>query len=494
MGIFRVAAESIGGALGDQWLERVEASNIDGNTIASYGVVSRSDEKRNRNRKGSPNVISNGSLIQVPENTFMLLVDSGKIIAATDDPGFYQVDNSRAPSIFFKSTGENSVEGYNNTDNNDIPRPGGIATAIQDTFERFKFGGSAPYEQKVIYINMMEIPSIRFGTPNPIIFGDRKLVPGTMLSTEIRAHGSYSIKVSDPILFYREVMHKTGAKDFVKDDLAEQYIDEFLAAFSDAIASMAYEDCSVIELPTRQRDIGKFMATTLDEDWLSQRGFYINSVAVRSMTYDEQTKEFINQHRQDALLLDPNKRAARMTRGISAGIENAGSNANGAMMGFAGVGLGMNAAGGQGGLSGVMNPGNQQGGQNSPAPSSATWTCSCGTSNQENAKFCGSCGSKKPEVRPEGAWDCSCGKVNTGAFCGSCGSKKPVVRAKGAWDCSCGQVNTGAFCGSCGNAKPAEEKAAVYKCNNCGFTPEDSSNLPKFCPSCGDKFDLTDRL
>jgi len=494
MGIFRVAAESIGGALGDQWLERIEASNIDGSTIASYGVVSRKGEKRNRNKKGSPNVISNGSLIQVPENTFMLLVDSGKIIAATDDPGFYQVDNSRAPSIFFKSTGENPVPGHNNTDNDEIERPGGIAQTIQDTFERFKFGGSAPYEQKVIYINMMEIPSVRFGTPNPIIFGDRKLVPGTMLSTEIRAHGSYSIKVSDPILFYREVMHKTGAKDFKKDDLAEQYIDEFLAAFSDAIASMAYEDCSVIELPTRQRDIGKFMATTLDDDWLSQRGFYISAVAVRSMTYDEQTKEFINQHRQDALLMDPNRRAARMTRGVAAGIENAGSNANGSMMGFAGVGMGMNAAGGQGGLSGVMNPVNQQAVNHAPAPSHATWTCTCGTNNDENAKFCGNCGSKKPVVRAEGAWDCSCGQVNTGAFCGNCGSKKPVVRAEGSWDCSCGQVNTGAFCGSCGNKKPAEEAAAVYKCNNCGFEPEDSSNLPKFCPSCGDKFDLTDRL
>jgi len=200
MGIFRVAAEAVGGTLGDQWLERIEASNIDNSTVASYGIVSRKGEKRNRNRKGSSNVISNGSLIQVPENTFMLLVDSGKIISVTDEPGFYQVDNSRAPSVFFTSDGENPIEGYNNTDNNQIDRPGGLVNTLKDSFERFKFGGGAPYEQKVIFINMQEIPSIRFGTPNPIIFGDRKLVPGTMISTEIRAHGTYSIKVSDPYL------------------------------------------------------------------------------------------------------------------------------------------------------------------------------------------------------------------------------------------------------------------------------------------------------
>lgn len=466
MGIIRVGMEAVGGTLADQWLERVEPANINNSIVASYGVVSRKDEKRNRNRKGSPHVISNGSLIQVPENTFMILVDSGKIIAATNEAGFYQVDNSRAPSIFFESSGENEVAGYNNTGNNGIERPGGIMNTVKDSFERFKFGGSAPYEQKVIYINMQEIPNIRFGTPNPIIFGDRKLVPGTMISTEIRAHGTYSIKVSDPILFYREVLNKTGDKDFAKDDMAEQYIDEFLAAFSDSIASMAYEDCSVIELPTRQREIGKFMAQTLDEEWLSQRGFFINSVAVRNMTYDEETKKFIDQHRQDALLLDPNRRAARMTRGVASGIENAGKNENGAMMGFAGVGMGMNAVGG--GLSDVMNPATPQAPvspQTAPqaAPEAGGWTCTnCGNTNNDAAKFCSGCGNKKPEPVAAGSWHCS----------------------------ECGTANTGKFCTNCGNKKP---EAATYQCNNCGFVPEDPSNPPKFCPSCGDKFDITDR-
>jgi membrane protease subunit (stomatin/prohibitin family) len=266
-------------------------------------------------------------------------------------------------------------------------------------------------------------------------------------------------------------MQKTGSSDFKKEDMAEQYIDEFLAAFSDAIANMAYENCSVIELPTRQREIGKFMSTTLDEDWLKMRGFYINSVAVRNMTYDEETKKFIDQHRQDSLLLDANRRAARMTRGVAAGIENAGSNANGSVMGFAGVGLGLNAAGGQGGLAGVMNPQNQGGvanqapkeeslGQNQP-----TWLCSCGSKNKESAKFCSSCGSAKPaqESKEGDGWTCSCGHTSHGAFCSECGSKKP------------------------------EEKAS-YKCNNCGWMPQDNTQPPKFCPSCGDKFDITDRI
>jgi len=75
--------------LADQWLETVEPQQMDNSTIASYGVPIRND-KRSSNRKGTSDIISNGSIIHVPENVFMLLVDGGKIVAATDDPGYYQ--------------------------------------------------------------------------------------------------------------------------------------------------------------------------------------------------------------------------------------------------------------------------------------------------------------------------------------------------------------------------------------------------------------------
>ncbi len=51
MGIFKVAASSVSGALADQWLERVEANDMNNNTIATYGVVSRKNDRRNRNKK-----------------------------------------------------------------------------------------------------------------------------------------------------------------------------------------------------------------------------------------------------------------------------------------------------------------------------------------------------------------------------------------------------------------------------------------------------------
>ena len=55
------------------------------------------------------------------------------------------------------------------------------------------------------------------------------------------------------------------------------------------------------------------------------------------------------------------------------------------------------------------------------------------------------------------------------------------------WICSCGSENKGKFCPECGKAKPVG--IPQYKCDKCGWEPDDKCHPPKFCPECGDPFD-----
>ena len=62
--------------------------------------------------------------------------------------------------------------------------------------------------------------------------------------------------------------------------------------------------------------------------------------------------------------------------------------------------------------------------------------------------------------------------------------------AANTWKCGCGAENTGKFCVECGTKKPASEP--TYRCDKCGWEPDDPKNPPKFCPECGDRFDGED--
>lgn len=55
------------------------------------------------------------------------------------------------------------------------------------------------------------------------------------------------------------------------------------------------------------------------------------------------------------------------------------------------------------------------------------------------------------------------------------------------WVCTCGSKNKGKFCPDCGKAKPTG--IPQYRCDKCGWEPDDKTHPPKFCPECGDPFD-----
>lgn len=65
----------------------------------TYGIYRGNSARKGQNKKGSQ-TISNGSVIHVYDNQFMMLVDGGKIIDYTAEPGYFTVDQSSSPSMF----------------------------------------------------------------------------------------------------------------------------------------------------------------------------------------------------------------------------------------------------------------------------------------------------------------------------------------------------------------------------------------------------------
>ncbi|MFY9213544.1 MAG: SPFH domain-containing protein [Tissierellaceae bacterium] len=397
MGLIKALTSSIGGSLADQWLEVIEPDNMGDNTVFTKGVMVRKDDRRGSNRKGTVDTVSNGSIIHVYPNQFMMLVDGGKIVDYTAEEGYYKVDNSSLPSLF----------------------NGSFKDSLKESFNRFKYGGVTPTAQKVYYINLQEIKGIKFGTPNPLNYFD------DFYNSELflRTFGTYSIKITDPILFFMEAIPRN--KDRIEiQDINEQYLSEFLEALQAAMNQMSADGIRISHVVSRGRELSKYMADVLDEDWKRMRGMEIQSVGISNISYDDQSKELINMRNKGAMLGDPSVREGYVQGSVARGLEAAGSNEGGATGAFLGMGLGMQSAGG---FMEAASSSNQRQMEKQSAQSSPT--------TQKNTWFCPECGNK-----------------NHGNFCTECGTKKPVSN----------------------------------KCSNCGYEPK--GEAPNFCPECGNKF------
>ena len=462
MGIIKAVASAVGGALADQWLEAIEPDDMGDRIVFARGVQVR--RGKGSNTKGSSDIVSNGSVIHVYPNQFMMLVDGGKVVDYTAEEGYYTIDHSAMPSMFNGQFGE----------------------ALKESFNRIRFGGITPTAQKVYYVNLQEIKGIKFGTRNSVNYFDNFYNAELFL----RAHGTYSIKVTDPLKFYGEVIPKNADRVDI-DSINEQYLSEFLEAFQTSVNQMSADGTRISFVTSKSRELGRYMADTLDEEWNKLRGMEIQSVGIASITYDEESQNLINLRNKGAMMGDPGIREGYVQSTIAEGLKNAGSNSAGSLAGFMGMGFGMQTGGGFMGAASntnmqqMQNQGNwsaagaQQAGMNpgpgvpagarqtgmDPGPGAPGGTARAGMNPGAGAPV----GTAQSGVNPgagapvgtaqsgmnpgpgTAGWYCpNCGTPNSGKFCSECGNPRPAAD----WTCSCGTVNSGKFCSECGKPRP----------------------------------------
>ena len=437
MGLIKAGFGALGGTLADQWKEYFYCEAMDKDTLVVKGR--KRTDSRSSNTRGSDNIITNGSIIAVADGQCMMIVEQGKIIEVCAEPGEFTYDTSTEPTIFSGSLGES------------------VKATFDTMVKRFTFGGDTGKDQRVYYFNTKELIDNKFGTPNPIPFRvvDSKI--GLDVDVSLRCSGVYSYRIADPLLFYTKVCGNIS-QDYTREELDGQLKSEFISALQPALAKLSDKELRPNQIVAHNTELENAMNEALSVKWGQLRGLQVVSIALGSVTLPPEDAEMIKQLQRTAVLQNPMMAGATLVGAQADAMKTAAANEAGAMTGFMGMGMAMNAGGGMNAQN-LFAMGQQQQSQQvqQPAPNASGWTCKCGTT--ATGKFCPECGSPKPA---EDGWICACGSVNKGKFCQNCGAKKP-------------------------------EGAPLYRCDKCGWEPEDPRNPPKFCPECGDLFDDRDK-
>lgn len=344
MGLTKAAIVSIGGTFADQWQDFLTIpAHLDPTAALFPAVPTGTNANRGSNTRGSRAIVSNGSMIIVPEGYGLLLFQDGELTAFADEPGGYVWDSNDTNSLSL------------------FARDGISKSLVKQSWERFKFGGQPGSQQLALFVNMKELPHNKFGTQSEIYWDD------AYFNAQVGAltRGTYSINIVDPILFVKQFvparyLQAQDIFDFTDrtNAAANQLFSEVIGSLAAAFSAYANASDRGNRITGIQRDATGFAETlshVVEEayQWKSTRGIKISKVNILGITYDENTRELLKSvQRADAL--DGTRGNVNLQASVAAGMQSAGESS-----GSEGI-LGLGIAAGTVNLSTLM--------QDAPAP------------------------------------------------------------------------------------------------------------------------------
>jgi membrane protease subunit (stomatin/prohibitin family) len=340
MGLIQSAKGAIVGSFTDQWKDFYTVpSNLKSTTALMPAVSVSTNAGRGGNQTASEDVITNGSKFIVPEGYALILLQDGAFTGFAAEPGAYEwnEDDVNSQSIF-------SGDGI-------------VSPLIKQSWDRFKFGGRPSSQQTGFFVSQQELSNNKFGTASEIYWDD------SYLNAQVGAlaRGSYTLRISDPLLFLRNFVptkYVQGKELFDLTDInnpaATQLFNEVISSLASALSIYANTPEVNNRMSRIQQDavgFGRSLSEAVENNfkWRSERGLEIVSTAIVAIEYDDASRELLKTvQRADAL--SGSRGNSNLQASLAAGFEAAGSTE-----GAAGI-LGLGFAAGTVGVGSIQQP------------------------------------------------------------------------------------------------------------------------------------------
>lgn len=280
--------------------------NIDSTAALFPAVLAGQRIERDASYRTPLAGVKDGSKIVVPEGYGLLLSEDGRLIAFIDRPGSYvwYADSIESPTYILG--GEQTLP------------------SVRHSWEYIDPGSRPERLLIATFVRLKELPSNRFGTQSTIYWDD------AYLNSQVGAvaHGTYSLKIVDPIRFAMDFVpasfwQNQAIFDFTdwQNPTANQMFHEIVGSLSAALSRYVNAGGNSNRITRIQQDSAGF-ASTLSQvveehySWQQIRGVAITKVAIMGIEYDERTEDLLREvQRVDALASGPGGLRPGVSRG-----------------------------------------------------------------------------------------------------------------------------------------------------------------------------------
>ncbi|WP_031434222.1 SPFH domain-containing protein [Methylomarinum vadi] len=236
------------------------------------------------------NEIKYGAMLTVRESQTAVLVSEGRV-ADFYEPGLYQLETRNMP--------------------------------VLTTLESWPHGFSSPFKAEVYFFNMRRFTDLKWGTKNPVMLRDREFGP-----LRLRAFGTYSIRIKDPVTFIKEIVGTDG--HFQTGEISQQLRNLIVSRFASIIGESGIP---ILDLAANYDELGDFITQQIAPEFAAY-GLEVMQLLVENISLPPQVEAALDKRTSMGIIGDLGRYAQYQA---AEAMEKAADNPSGT----AGEGIGM---------------------------------------------------------------------------------------------------------------------------------------------------------
>lgn len=244
------------------------------------------------------NEIKYGAKLIVRESQFAVFVNEGEV-ADVLGPGTYELETKNLP--------------------------------ILTTLQNWHHGFESPFKAEVYFINAKRFTDLKWGTKQPLMIRDSEF--GGM---RIRAFGNYTVRVTDPLKFIKEIVGTDGV--FTTDEVSNELRNLITSRFASVVGSSGIP---VLDMAANYDQLGEFLTTRISPEF-GEYGIELSRVLVENISLPPAVSEALDKRTSMGMTGNLDE-YLKYQSGVA--MEAAASNPGGGASDGVGMGIGLAMAG-----------------------------------------------------------------------------------------------------------------------------------------------------